>query len=219
MDNVVIPPGTSVVVETDRHHGHRGHDGHHDRDWPERTAERVKDALAGFERAVAASQAEAIEAITTQGNANQVAIEKTGAASVLATNTASQQVQNMFLEQFNVLSTQTQTQTAAISLAVEKTAAAGLLEAAKNAAAAAKTACENQMAVLLQFKDAQLFAAQNQAAVLAAQAECCCELKERIHAEGERTRSLIEKNEIDELRAKLAAIPRGIAVTIPPGVL
>lgn len=65
-------------------------------------------------------------------------------------------------------------------------------------------------------------AAYLQAAQLSAQAskeaaECCCELKERIHAEGERTRDLINAQEVADLREKLAdAKSRGRHRTFAP---
>lgn len=51
----------------------------------------------------------------------------------------------------------------------------------------------------------QLSAAQNTAAILAAQAECCCEIKELVRADGQMTRDLINATNMQDLRDKLAA--------------
>lgn len=84
---------------------------------------------------------------------------------------------------------------------VERTKFAGdaTVQAVKDAAASALTA------------------AVNQAATLAAIAECCCETKERIHAEGEATRSLINSNTIATLQAQIVATQRLVPTTIPVG--
>lgn len=110
-----------------------------------------------------------------------VAVEKTGAAGVLATSVAS----------------------AATSLAVEKIGAAGVLESAKNAAAlhlqialaaaaaeasadrnvaalAAQAAANQQASMMYANSNASaavLLATQNAAAIAAQLAECCCEQK------------------------------------------
>ena len=76
------------------------------------------------------------------------------------------------------------------TLAAQNLASAAALEAQKNFAALSQ-----QAAQLAAISDAKA-------------AECCCELKERIHAEGEATRALIQSNELAELRARLArALP------------
>lgn len=55
-----------------------------------------------------------------------------------------------------------------------------------------KAVLESQYATLLGFKDAQY-----------QQSQCCCDLKNAIHAEGEATRGLIQNNTIQELRDRL----------------
>lgn len=99
---------------------------------------------------------------------------------------------------------------AATSLSVEKTAAANQVALSKlmtdlslsHALATANTDNIN----LGNFKDALFYASQNAtasalasanstAAILAAQAACCCELKEKIASNGEKTRDLIASNE------------------------
>lgn len=133
-----------------------------------------------------ASQAEAVEAITERGVAAELAVEKTSAATqvniekaaaagILATNVSSQQIQNFQLQFANAASVQAQTFFSATNLAIEKTAAA-----------------------------AQLSAVQNQAAALAQAAECCCELKELIRADGEKTRDLVSSIQASNLAVQLA---------------
>lgn len=107
--------------------------------------------------------------------ATDVAVEKTGAAGVLATSVAG----------------------AATNLAIEKIGAAGILESAKNSAAlhvqmaaiataAAQQTAANQQASMMYANSnasaAVLLATQNQAALAAQIAECCCETKELIRA-------------------------------------
>lgn len=68
-----------------------------------------------------------------------------------------------------------------------------------------KTGAANQLAVALASREAALAAATNTAAILAAQAECCCEIKELIRAENTATRDLINANTVTALRDKVAA--------------
>lgn len=74
-------------------------------------------------------------------------------------------------------------------------------------------AYQNQLATLLQFKDAALLseklAAKQEllseklaAAAQKAADDCCCELKERIAADGQKTRDLINAQEVDRLRER-----------------
>lgn len=64
---------------------------------------------------------------------------------------------------------------------------------------------DTQILSLSGFKDAQLFAAQNAAKISAELAECCCEVKELVRAEGTSTRELIQSTETQRLRDALAA--------------
>lgn len=77
------------------------------------------------------------------------------------------------------------------------------LEAAKNAAASALAQCTNTASILLDStKNAAasaLAASVNTAAILAAQEKCCCELKELVRADGDKTRDLVQS--IDRERA------------------
>jgi len=84
-----------------------------------------------------------------------------------------------------------------------------LLEAAKNFNAlgvqADKLWYQTNLQAQTNASAAVLLATQNQAAILAAQAECCCELKEKITAEAVETRALINTIESNRIRDELAA--------------
>jgi hypothetical protein len=223
-DTVVIPPanaGTTGFIKgstgTENHHNGAGN-----LDWPERTAERVKDAIGVTHMALARevmATSHAVEvAVEKTGAANSLATEKTGsagilatnvaagatgvqiastsAAGVLATNVAGQQIQNLLIQQANLASVQAQTLSAnaqalaiqfqaATNLAIEKTAAAGVLLATQFAGQAALTA------------------ATNTAAIQAQAAECCCELRTAIAADGQKTRDLINGIELSNKEARL----------------
>jgi len=222
-DTVVIPPanaGTTGFIK-----GNAGTENHHgagNLDWPERTAERVKDAV-NFSHSALAREimgtSHAVEvAVEKTGAASSLATEKTGAAGilatsvaagatgvqiastsaagVLATNVAGQQVQNLLIQQSNLAAVQAQTIAAnaqaqaiqfqaATNLAIEKTAAAGVLLATQFAGQAALTA------------------ATNTAAIQAQAAECCCELRTAIAAEGTKTRELVNSIELSNKEARL----------------
>lgn len=67
--------------------------------------------------------------------------------------------------------------------------------------------CETQKEILQSRYDAAL-----QAQALQAQlANCCCDLKTAIHAEGEATRGLIQGNTIQDLRDRLAERDRDLS--------
>lgn len=63
--------------------------------------------------------------------------------------------------------------------------------------------CQVEKDALLQFKDAQLIAMQNKADLAREIAECCCENKELIRAEADRTRELMRSLDEGNLRDKL----------------
>lgn len=98
---------------------------------------------------------------------------------------------------------------AANQLATEKTAAAGVLATEKNASAnqlANRLDFANTQNLLISgFKDGRYDAAVNTAALQAALAECCCEVKELIREDGGKTRDLVAANEAARIRDDLAA--------------
>lgn len=99
---------------------------------------------------------------------------------------------------------------AALGLQATSDANALSVEAAKNFYALTVDATKNASA-------AQLDATKNAAAVAMQIAECCCELKSLITADGNTTRGLINTNTVEQLRAQLVATQRLIPVTIPVG--
>lgn len=90
-----------------------------------------------------------------------------------------------------------------------------LLEAAKNANALAVQSDKNWASLQFQAEknaSASVLLAQQLASDAARQAaECCCELKELIRADGDRTRALINGHEIDRLRDRAAKAEAGLA--------
>lgn len=65
---------------------------------------------------------------------------------------------------------------------------------------AEKTAAATNLAIEKTAAASQLLATQNTSAILAQMAECCCEIKEKIAADGQQTRDLINSIEQDRLR-------------------
>jgi uncharacterized surface protein with fasciclin (FAS1) repeats len=96
-----------------------------------------------------------------------------------------------------------------------------LLEAAKNQNLLAVQATNNfnlvQIEAVKNAAAAQLTATVNAAAIAAQLAECCCELKEKIGADGDATRALINTNTIESLREKLIATVRLVPAGVPVG--
>jgi hypothetical protein len=93
------------------------------------------------------------------------------------------------------------------------------LGSAQNTAALQMTACNNQSAVMLAFKDAALQLAQVKSDLAAQQAECCCELKEEIGG----VKDALKQQEIDRLREQLldakARCRRRTYSPVPAGTL
>jgi hypothetical protein len=211
MDSVFVPPAaaaTNGFITHDSHgdHGHHGHGQYHDRDW-ERTAERVRGEVTASERARNEEIRDVLGSVERNGAAGSLATEKVGAAGILATNVAS-----------GALGVSIQATAAATNLAIEKTAAATNL-AIEVGKAATNLAIEKiGAAQLLQsVKDAaaaQLYAAQNHAAALAQAAQCCCEVKEAISADGQKTRELINQNERERMQARIVALERLLPTSI-----
>jgi hypothetical protein len=113
--------------------------------------------------------------------ATSVAVEKTGAAGVLATYVASA-ANSLATEKIgaaNIL--ESAKNAAALHLQIALAAAASEAQADRNAAASFALAANNQQAAMMYANSnasaAILFAAQNQAALAKQLAECCCEQK------------------------------------------
>lgn len=80
------------------------------------------------------------------------------------------------------------------------------------AAAAEKTACQNQMQTLLQFKDQTLLAEKIAAQASRELAECCCEIRQEIAADGQKTRDLVNQQEVDRLRERASKAEQALAL-------
>lgn len=119
-----------------------------------------------------------------------------------------------------------------------------LVNQLKEFAQADKTACHNQTMTLLQFKEQALLSdrhaasqallserlaakqellSEKLAAQAAAQAaECCCEIKELIRTDGDRTRALVNEQEVQRLRDRALKAEAGLAAffaaKVPPTV-
>jgi hypothetical protein len=162
--------------------------------------ERTRDVLSG-QRFESKYLSDAI-------NANGIAIEKIAAASELATE------KTAAASQLAIEKT-----AAAMQLAIEKTAAAQQLSTEKVAAAQQLTSEKIGAAQILATEKTSaagvLLATQNQAAALAQAAECCCEMKELVSAEANRTRDLINAGVTQNLRDALLAAQRFVPFTVP----
>jgi hypothetical protein len=221
-DTVVIPPANAGTTGFIKGSTSEHRDGAGNLDWPERTAERVKDAIGFAQTALAReimASGHALEvAVEKIGAANSLATEKIGAAGILATNVAAgatgvqiastsaagvlatnvagQQLQNLAIQQANLASVQAQTFAASAANQATVNAAAAQLEAEKNAAAI-------NLAIQVASSAATLLATQNTAAIQAQAAECCCELRTAIAADGQKTRDLINSIELSNKEARL----------------
>lgn len=101
-----------------------------------------------------------VETVRSYGHIAKQVEETTGEVKEVV-NTNAFRIENLMVREVNLLNVQAERNVAATNLAIEKIAAAS-----------------------------QLTAFQNTAQILAAQAECCCEIKELIRADGEKTRDL-----------------------------
>ena len=105
------------------------------------------------------------------------------------------------------------------SLAVEKVGAAGQVTAEKIGAAnqltaekigaatqiaAERISAASTLAAYQNFAALQLQASENHATAMAAQAKCCCDTKELIHLDGQKTRDLMNAIERDRQAVQLA---------------
>ena len=186
-------PATSVEIGSKS-----GHHGWHERGWNEQMA-------VGF---TASALASANTDLESQENFGSVSKQVSDAATATVVGFKDQAATSYQIEGRSLLEAAKN----ANAVAVQNTNNFNLvqIEAVKNAAAAALEATKNAAAAYLQ-------GSQSTAAILAAQAECCCELKELIREDGDKTRALINDNEIQRLRSQLVATQRLIAVNIPVG--
>ncbi len=110
---------------------------------------------------------------------------------------------------------------AATSLAIEKIGSAGILENQKNAFALALQAnlIDSRRDNATGFAANALAHATNTAAIQAAIAHCCCELKEAIHMDGNMTRALINSKDALDKAVELVDAKNQISEAGQTGVL
>lgn len=196
MEDVIIPPAGASTTGFLASQGHRGrdqgcHTTHVTKDWLS-----TGDFLHSQERILASVGQNAVtmsegfadirkEACDGFGHVNEELAEGFGADRLET------------VRQGQALQTTVEKTAAAVNLAVEKTAAAGILEASKNSAAALLDSSKNAAA-------AALAAATNTASILAKQEDCCCELKELIREDGQKTRDLINSIQSTNLAVQLS---------------
>jgi hypothetical protein len=105
-------------------------------------------------------------------------------------------------------------------LAVEKTSAGTQVAIARESAATnlaiEKTAAATNLAIQVSNAAILLDSQKNAAAAALALEKCCCELKEKIGEDGERTRALVSSIERDALRARLAYFESRVITPVSP---
>jgi hypothetical protein len=185
MVTVIPPDNKSVLFEDDQRRGRYDEDSY-------RPAERIKDSIASSLSQVLEQISGTVVAVEKNGRSGELATEKTGAAGQLTTEKVG----------------------AAGQLATERTAAAVAQANAQNFANtqnllisgfkdgrfdAATLTASILNGQVVGFKDGRYDAAVNAAAIQAALAECCCELRTAVAKEGDETRTLM--NAIDGRRA------------------
>jgi len=175
MFTVIPPDNKSVLVEDQQRHGHQGHDD------PYRPAERLKDSIASSLSQVLEQIGNTVVSVEKNGRSGELATEKVGAAGQLATERTAAAVASANAQNF------ANTQNLLIT---------GFKDGRYDAATLTASILQGQV---VGFKDGRYDAAVNQAAMQAALAECCCELKTAIAAEGDESRALM--NAIDGRRA------------------
>jgi hypothetical protein len=145
-------------------------------------AQDLKNAVtAGFtavQVAEAANSAATILDVEKTSAATILDVEKTSAASSLASSLNFSNTQNMLISGFKD----------------------GRYDASQNTASIQQFASTNATAMALAFKDAAILALQNKADSDAKAAECCCEIKTLIIADGEKTRGLVSGIDRERLR-------------------
>lgn len=201
MDTQVLTPApgqTIVATETHRNHGHHGND---------LSGQIARDFIATTQQIRAEFNATDAQ-LGTGFAAGALASCKTDDAIANGTLLAAQAEGRSLLEAAKnaaALAVQADRNSAALGVQADKNWYALTVEAVKNASAA------------------QLEAQKNAAAVAAQIAECCCETKALITADGNATRALINAGVVDGLRAQLSAaqstsaalFARNIAPVVP----
>jgi hypothetical protein len=226
MFTVIPPDNKSVLVEN------QGHRDHHGDDTPYRPAERLKDAISGSLAQVLEQIGSSVVSVEKNGRSAELAVEKIGAAGQLATERTAAAVasanasnfantQNLLIEGFKDGRYDAATLTASILQGQVVGFKDGRYDAATFAASILQSQVEG-------FKDSRYDAAVNTAAMQAAMAECCCELKGAIASEGDETRALMvaidgrradrelvdAKGEATLLKLQLAQVARTTPVVV-----
>lgn len=175
----IISDGVRSVTSDDTSSSHRGYGFNYGSNTGnhdlEHTSERVRGHLTGLERAFSEQAREVGIAVEKTGAANQLTTEKVAAAALLNSNLSTAQL-NVQAERIG----------ATTNLAIERSFSATNIAVEKNHAAS------------------QLLSVQNAAALAASIAACCCELKEKIGADGEKTRTLVSTQHNADLAIQLA---------------
>jgi hypothetical protein len=202
----LIPPGSSAVIS--EHRGHGDHDRHsrHPDNW-DLSTEMQRDLNQMTSQAERNAIAAAVASCKTDDKVSD---------SELNTQKAIDYHFEKTQKQLSDSSTATVVGFKDAQAVAYQIQGQSLLEASKNAAALSVQATLNQYNILL---DSQKNAA---AAALAAQA-CCCELKEKIGEEGQKTRDLINAQTVQDLRdraarsetALVAYFSRNLVPTVP----
>jgi hypothetical protein len=232
----IIPAGSSAVV-TERHHGHDRRDRDYDDQGDryrnhDRFAEVRRDvAEEGAKNTVATKDGkyESVLATTTSGSAGVLATKESRfdvmqgltagftAQALASCHSDEENKQDFFNMQKQISDSVTSTfvgfkDLTALSYQVE---GRSLLEAAKNASALAVQADKNWAATNLQAQvnsaASTLLATQIAAQAAKEAAECCCELKEKIGAEGQKTRDLINSINEQNLRDRASKAEASLA--------
>lgn len=223
----IIPAGASAVV-TERHDRHDRHDRDDQGDRyrnHDRFAEVRRDvAEEGSKNVVATKDGkyESVLATTTSGSAGVLATKESrfdvmqgltagfSAQALASCHSDEENKEDFFNVQKQISDSAYATQggfkdLTSLNYQIEGRA---LLEAAKNAAALAVQADKNWSATNLQAQvnsaASTLLATQIAAQAAKEAAECCCELKERIGEEGQKTRDLINSIQASDLRDRAA---------------
>ena len=142
-------------------------------------------------------------AVERNGGDTRMSVERNGGDIRTMVSSNSAELRAGILAVQNVLSSEMNASAVELRSRIADYSAAALLEIERSKhetmhsrASIERQAAENTCKLALE-------AERNKFELAKQMAECCCHTKEAIHAEGERTRTLIEKNEIDRLREAL----------------